>query len=435
MKSKFLAMLAKMEARKKELGDKATASTDVAELRGITADLDKLNIEIAEMRSAIAEMPEDVPAGASAAPEGRGAEIPEGRGAAQVPQGTLNPIGTYGGQQGENTKSEARSVAIKILEQRGADLKEGKAAVYPMGELPIARSITIDTVGLVVPNQYSDTINPSFNEVSSIVDLVSAIPMPNGETYTKGFEKPMTASGAYTTTDGNDYATTDPEYDYVTIAKTAITAYTEISKQASKLPNVNYQSMCSDTVRKALRKKLAREIMVGDGEAGHFTGIFNAPAKVIPVASDIEIEEIDADTLDTIVFGYGGDEDVEAAAYLILNKADLAAFAAIRGNDGKRLYKIVTKGNTGTISSDDSFAVNYVINSACPAISSGTTAASTYCMAYGVLKYYEMPVFSDISIEMSKDYKFKQGMTSYAGETYSGGNVVAYKGFVRIKKA
>ncbi len=432
MKSKFLAMLAKMEARKKELGDKAKASEDVTELRGITEDLDKLNIEIAEMRAAIAELPEDTP-------EGQLGEIPgatpEGRGAAQVPQGSLNMIAAFGGQStGTNNGDEQRAARTAELEKRGKDLKEGKAVVFSMGELPVARSITIDTPGLVIPNQYSDTLNPTFNEVSSIVDLVYAPPMMNGETYTKGFEKPLTEEGAYTT-DGQSYHDTDPVYDYVTIAKTAITAYTEISKQTAKLPNVNYQSMCSLTVRKALRKKLSREIMVGDGEAGHFTGIFKAPEKVIPADSDIEVEEIDADTLDSIVFGYGGDEDVEAAAYLILSKNDLSAFAAIRGSDGKKLYKIVTKGNTGTISSDESFSVNYIINSACPALSKESTASGTYCMAYGVLQYYEMPIFSDISVEMSKDYKFKQGMTCYAGETYAGGNVAAYKGFVRVKKA
>jgi len=354
-------------------------------------------------------------------------------GAKLDPLASMN-IGNGVQQQG----NEARKVEInKQLEKRGADLKAGKNVSYGMHELPIApsmRSITIDTTGLVIPTQYSNTLNQTFNEVSSIVDLVNAIPMTNGETYEKGFEKPSTELAAYTT-DGSDYHDTDFITDYITIAKSALTAYTEISKQAQKLPNVDYQSMCSVNVRKALRKKIAREIILGDGAAGHFTGIFNAPEKVIPAATDLPISAIDADTLDTIVFGYGGDEDVEAPAYLILNKKDLAAFAAIRGTDGKKLYNIKTNGNTGTISSDNSFSVNYVLNSNCPALSLAGTAADTYCMAYGIPAYYEMPVFSDITISMSTDYKFKQGMTAFAGDVYAGGNVAAWKGFLRIKKS
>jgi HK97 family phage major capsid protein len=442
MKEKLKKILGDLEARKAGLLETSKTSQDAVELRSINAELEVLNGQITEMRSAIAECPDEPatppvnPADPHAA-EKRSAEVLAAAEARAKGAGQFNPIAAYGIGTGAELQDspEAREKALQTkYEQRGADLKAGKAAVYGLNEIPISRSITIDTAGLVIPNQYSDKLNPTFNEVSSIVDLVHAISMPNGETYTQGFEKPASEAAAYTA-DGTDYHDTDPVYDYVTIAKTALTAYTEISKQASKLPNVNYQSMCSAGVRKSLRKKLAREIMIGDGAAGHFTGIFNAPANVIPVASDLEFSKIDADTLDKIVFGYGGDEDVEAAAYLILNKKDLAAFAAIRATDGKKLYKIVTNGNVGTISSDGSFSVNYVLNSTCPALSLAATAASTYCMAYGVLDYYEMPVFSDISIEMSTDYKFKQGMTAYAGETYAGGNVAAYKGFVRIKKA
>jgi HK97 family phage major capsid protein len=179
---------------------------------------------------------------------------------------------------------------------------------------------------------------------------------------------------------------------------------------------------------------MAREILIGDGGAGHFTGIFNAPENVIPAASDLTLSTIDADTLDQIVFNYGGDEDVEGSSYLILSKKDLAAFAAIRAEDGKKLYKITVNGNTGTISSDGSFSVNYVINSACPTLSLSGTASGTYCMAYGPLQNYEMAVFSDIDVEMSTDFKFGQGMVAYAGDIYAGGNVTAYKGFLRIKK-
>lgn len=220
------------------------------------------------------------------------------------------------------------------------------------------------------------------------------------------------------------------------VGKAKITAYTEITDEAQKLPNIDYLALVVKNVRIAIRKKITRQILIGAGGTNALTGIFNAPVNVIPLASDIKISAIDEDTLDTIVFGYGGDEDVEGGAYLILNKLDLAAFSAVRLSDGKKAYKIKleTGGNAGTISSEDSFEVPFIINSAAPALSAAGTVVDTYCMAYGKLMAYEMPVFSQLTIEESRDFKFKTGQIAYRGAIWAGGNVTSYKGFARIKK-
>lgn len=443
-KKEIQAMVDQKEARKKEIRDAIKKATTVEELRSLQNEAEGVDGDIANYRSIMDGMSDDpVPAAPQVAPGDeakRSAEViaaAEARSKGIAGQAQFNPLAAF--SLGNNTNAqdtpESREATLKAkFEKRGADLKDKKPVTYTLNEIPVSRSITVDTAGLVIPSQASNTLNPKFNEVSSIVDLVHVVSMNGGETYTKGFSKPMSSDADYTT-DGAQHKSTEPVNDYVTIAKTFLTSYAEISKQASKLSNIDYQAQLGLTVRDALRKKMARQIMVGDGAAGHFTGIFNAPANVIPADSDLSISKIDADTLDKIVFGYGGDEDVEASAYLILSKADLAAFAAIRATDGKRLYKIVTNGNTGTISSEDSFSVNYVLNSICPALTASATAAGTYCMAYGILQYYEMPLFSDITVEMSTDYKFGEGMVAYSGEAYSGGNVASYKGFTRIKKA
>jgi HK97 family phage major capsid protein len=434
-KKKLLEMLNKKQARKQELGNKSASTEDIKELRSINTELDSLNEEIAELRGLIdeieAEESRNSSSSAASMPPAEGF-FPEQRGA--QPEGALNPIGTY---TLGTTIADQRGSLVDLetkYEQRGKDLKEKKKVSFDSrSELPISRAAVVSSGALVIPSVYSNTLNETFNQVSSIVDLINAVPMMGGETYTKGFKKPVTDLPDYTA-EASQYKNVDFIWDKVTIAKTYITDYTEISKQAIKLPHIDYQSQIGTGLRSSLRRKIAREIMVGDGAAGHFTGIFNAPDNVIPDSSDLAISTIDADTLDSIVFNYGGDEDVEGTAYLILNKKDLAAFSAIRSSTGAKLYKITVNGNTGTISSEGSFSVNYIINSVCPAISSTATAADTYCMAYGNLKNYEMPIFSDIDVEMSTDYKFGEGMVAYAGDIYSGGNVAAYKGFLRIKK-
>ena len=101
----------------------------------------------------------------------------------------------------------------------------------------------------------------------------------------------------------------------------------------------------------------------------------------------------------------------------------------LRNSEDRKVYDVKTRGNTGTID-----GVPFIINSACPSLSKATTAAGTKCMAYGPYYNYEMPVFSDLEVQHSTDYKFRQGQIAHKAEFYAGGNVVAWNGFVRVKK-
>jgi HK97 family phage major capsid protein len=141
------------------------------------------------------------------------------------------------------------------------------------------------------------------------------------------------------------------------------------------------------------------------------------------------VTAIDETTLDEIIYAFGGDEDVEDGAVLILNKKDLKAFATFRDAEGEKVYTVVNNGNTGTID-----GVPYLINSACKALSAAATASASYCMAYGPLSNYTMAIFSDVDIQRSTDYKFKEGMIAHKGVVFAGGNVTAKNGFLRVKK-
>jgi hypothetical protein len=55
-------------------------------------------------------------------------------------------------------------------------------------------------------------------------------------------------------------------------------------------------------------------------------------------------------------------------------------------------------------------------------------------IAYGSLKNYEVPVFSPVEIAKSTDYKFKDGIICYKASVFTGGNVVGFNGFLRVKK-
>ena len=289
------------------------------------------------------------------------------------------------------------------------------------------RAVTLAS-GIVVPKAASSTINPVWQQVSNLVDGVDTMTLSGGESFRQPYEK-LTPDGNYAEEKAAP-SDTDVAFDYADITKSKVTAYSEITNEIKKLPAADYEGVVTQGISRSVRKKLAKEILVGDGATGHLTGIFSSNAKAIDPATDLSIASITNTTLNEIIFSYGGDEAVDDQAVLILNKIDLKAFSQLRTNDGKPFHTIVTKGNFGTID-----GIPYIINSIASPLSSSKTTSGSYCMAYGALSNYKMVIFSDLDVQRSTEYKFKEGMIAHRGEVYAGGNVVAYNGFVRIKKA
>lgn len=286
---------------------------------------------------------------------------------------------------------------------------------------------TLTSASTVMPGHTANDVKDTFNCVSSLIDAVKLVPLPGGESYTRGFVKSY-GEGDYTA-EGAAAATAEPQFGYVEINKAKVTAYCEEPEEIKKLAPAAYDSTIEGSTARAVRRKVSRQIVVGAGTTNTLCGIFNAPNNVVDGSTDIEIEEINGTTLDEIIFAYGGDEDVEGACGLILNKQDLKAFVMLRNADGKKTYDVKVNGNTGTID-----GVPFVLNSACPVLSAAATAAATKCMAYGPFFNYELAVFSDLDVQRSTEYKFKEGQVAHKSEIYVGGSVAAWNGFVRVKK-
>ncbi len=299
------------------------------------------------------------------------------------------------------------------LEQRAASLRE-------------SRVIQVSSEEILLPEHTASGLAPvPFAQVSTLVDRVNVINLNGGETYKKSFVKSNGIAG--TTLEGQPYSETEPAFGYLTISKVKITAYTEITEELEKLPAIPYQAEVLRNINISLKKKISEQILRGAGTTNTFTGIFSDAAVALADTTPLEIEAITDSTLDDIVFAYGGDEEIEGGAVLILNKNDLRAFAGLKTLEGRKVHSIdyVNKTIDG---------IPYIINSNCKAISDSNTAAGEYGIAYGALKNYEVPVFSSVEIGKSTDYKFKDGIISYKASVFTGGNVVGYNGFLRIKK-
>ncbi|HHZ5402729.1 capsid protein [Bacillus cereus] len=314
-----------------------------------------------------------------------------------------------------NNEPQKQDVELETSEKRGQALMENRA-------------VTVGSGNVVLPKHSATDIRPTFNEVSTLIDRVSSKTLKGGESYQQPYIKSY-GEGDYTT-EGNDYNTSETTFGYADITKAKVTAYSEDTEELQKLPAADYDAEVMKGITVATRKKLTREILIGTGATNRLVGIFSAAATAIDAETDLEISTIDASTLDEIIYSYGGDEDVEDAAVLILNKLDLKAFAKLRTSDGKKVYNVVSQGNSGTID-----GVPFIINSACKAVSDAKTTAGQYSMAYGPLSNYQLTIFSDMDVQRSTDFKFKQGMIAHRGSVFAGGNVISKNGFLRVKKA
>lgn len=388
-----------MKARLRAINAEAEKTTDTEALNKLLQEAEDLNAKIEE-----------------AANRARLQHLADGAG--EEPEG--NPAG------GEGSGGESGTDPENSTAKRGKTLMAGGKVSRAFG----AKS-ALTSSSTVQPQHSATDVNPGFNEVSSLVDRVKVVPLNGGESYKRGFVKGY-GEGDYTA-EGADYADAEPTFGYAEMVKTKITAYCEEPEEIAKLAPSAYSDTIEGSTEIAIRKKLSRQILVGEGGTGKLYGIFYNPTDsaddIIDRKTDIAISAIDETTLDTIIYSFGGDEDVEDVAVLILNKADLKAFATVRNTDGKKAYTVINHGNTGSID-----GVPYIINSACKAVSAEATAAGDYAMAYGPLSNYEMPIFSDIDIQRSTEYKFKQGQIAHRGDVFVGGNVAAHNGFLRVKK-
>lgn len=215
MKSKLKKMLDDLEARKTGLLEKNKTSQDAVELRSINTELEVLNGQIAELRSMIAACPDD-PTPPQTAPADSATPaapaVPEGRGAAPLPQGSVNVLGTYGISSGstapdgekrgidtvlsmpvttDQEKAEMRSALFGTPEYRTAYLKylQGRSASLSDVEKR-ALTTAANSGGAAVPTTTYDMIIKRMQQTSALFNLVNktfipgnvVLPVANAET-------------------------------------------------------------------------------------------------------------------------------------------------------------------------------------------------------------------------------------------------------------
>ncbi len=321
----------------------------------------------------------------------------------------MNILGTYALGSGSADNLETRQKSINDeLEKRGKALRE-------------KRAVTISSKTLILPKHTGEQLNDTFTPVSTLIDRVAVENLPGGESYEEAYVKSYKTGGI--TDEGADYTEAEPEFGYAPINKIKITAYAEISEEVKKLPNIDYARKVQEACEIALKKKISEQILNGTGTK-QLSGIFSNTV-AIDSKKDVEIQTIDANTLNAAIFNYGGDEDVETQAALIINKKTLKELSEVRKENGDPAYNIdLIKKTINTIP--------FIINSNVKDFATATNGE--YIATYGDLNAYKTATFSTVDIMESTDFKFKQGMICFKASLFIGGNVIKQDGFLRLKK-
>jgi len=320
-----------------------------------------------------------------------------------------------------------------------ASFKKEKRVSIPAQEV---RSVLVASAGIAKPTKVNGIGEP-FNTQVSILDQVQVIDMTGAGAFKESFLR--THSAATAKEDGSAQDASTPTFGTVTIAPAEVAVTTYVSKELEKVTPLNYLEKVQRSALTALKVKLAGDIVakikasVDDTPVtpvAMFQTLEASAANKMLTGSTTKTGAITESTLRTIVLSYGGDANVYGNAVLYLNKKDLIAFGDVRGtNEKKAVYEITpdpTNPNIGIIK-DGGLSVPYCIVPTLTELSGkAQTTTAIQTMIYGSPMNFELALFGDYTIEVSRDYKFAEGLISVLGSVTAGGNVIVPNGFIVV---
>lgn len=404
-KEKCSARLDEINKEIDELAKKNEETDDEVELKDIGDSLAELQAEKAELEAELKEIDAQIEALEKDPKEGEGDPAPN-----PERKKFLTFEQRNGGQVMTIEERKARAEAF---------VKNGEKETIQVSEM---RATLVSGGKIATPTEVKG-IEPTFNRVSSIVDLVRVENNEGMGSAKYAYEKDI--SEAKDQTEGSAVAYSDPVYDYETMTPESIMVLSQISKQVRKQSPLDYEGKVVDSAEKALRVKVAK-----------FITAKILASTLIAKPANLKVTAIDDKTLRKIAFSYGSDESIYGNAWLFLTKADLIAFGDVRGTNGNKsaVYEITPDAdnpNTGIIK-DGGLSVRYCLN---PNLTPLATASEDdVVMFYGQPQCAVLGLFSDYEVQVSEDFAFDKNMLTIRGDAEIGCVVDHKDGFVCLTK-
>ncbi len=384
-KNKRSTELEELAARVTALEKKNSESEDEAELAAAGEELDKLNAEKAKLEAELADINEQI------------AELDEEEKKANPQRKKFNFM----------TK-ESRGINTMTIEERKAAAENFVKTGKTRTDADETRAVLVSSGNIATPTEVSGINENGFAGVSSIIDLVKVVNCEGMGKNRVAYSK--TDASAAAQTEGAAAGGTGSGFGFVDITAESIAIIDGISKQTKKQSPLQYEAKVKEKALLALRKEAAKIVTE--------KVLASALVKTMTVAA------LNENAIRDIVLDYGGDEGIEGAAYLFLNKADLVTLGKVRGTTEKKaVFEIIPDDNpnTGTIK-DGGTIVKYCINKN---LTAGT-------LLYGQPQNIELDLFSAYEIAVSEDFAFDKLMDTIRGDAELGAEVVAHHGITKI---
>lgn len=401
------------KAREAELAAQAESATTDEEIAAVTAAVEELE----QAQKTTKERLETIVAEAEAIlQEIEEAEASAEEAAAAVGDGVEDPA-----------EARSRRSAGSHMQRCRQFQRSGRMTYENATDMVKRAAVTSASTGVIGPTGIGGINDAAGNTVSDFIDLIKVTDCTGMASYKVAYlaADPEAADG----TEGAAAKESEPTFGSVTLEPKLVDLLSYISRGIRKQSPLQYEAKVNETVRRALRRKLSK----------------NAIDAVLASSLNTTLELTGATgaalftphLLSDIILAYGGDEGVEGAATLVLNKADLKAFAAVRGsNEYLPVYSItpdVANPSSGVIKDNNGLSCRYCLNKNVTALSTATLSdTAVKGPFFGNPQCAEMGLWGGVDVTVNEGYKFGEGLLSVLGEVYADTDVTVKNGFVVV---
>jgi hypothetical protein len=298
--------------------------------------------------------------------------------------------------------------------------------VYENARSMVKRA-ALTTAGTVGPTGVSGINDPAGNAISDFIDLIKITDATGMAAYKVAY---LTADAtAAARTEGQAPSESAPTFDSVTLSPNLKGIIAYISREIRKQSPLQYESKVNESVTRSLRRVLSQMAVE--------KVLASTLNETLTVTGASGAELFTPHLLSDIILAYGGDEGVDGAAVLVLNKADLKAFAAVRGkNEYLPVYSITPDAanpSMGVIKDNNGLSCRYCLNKNVAALSTASLSGTAKKgMFYGNPQCAEMALWGGVDVNVNEGYKFGEGLLTILGEVTADAAVTTPKGFVVV---
>lgn len=331
---------------------------------------------------------------------------------------------------GVEAPAEARSAVRSgaAFQRRCQEFQRTGRMVYENARSMVKRAAVLPGgAGIIGPTGVGGINDAAGNNVSDFLDLIKITDCTGMASYKVAY---MTGDGvAAAGTYGQAPSASEPGFGSVELTPSLVNLISYVSREIRKQSPLQYEQKVNEATTRALRRYLSKMAVEKALASGLNTSF--------PLTAATGAAAFTPSLLSDIILAYGGDEGVDGAAVLVLNKADLKAFAAVRGkNEYLPVYSITPDTNNpsmGVIKDNNGLSCRYCLNKNVPALSTSTLSGSaTKTMLYGNPQCLEMGMWGGVEVNVNEGYKFGEGLLTVLGETTADAAVTVKNGFVVV---